>query len=138
MPRTKVHPSNRQRAAEACNHCKASKKKCTSTFPCLHCIRRGRPESCIQVKQKPPPAPDNSAGSALHGLLSTVSSRDTLHLPPPAFSPTPQVGENDNSAEFSQPQEARHRTHSRMLRNSHEEKGRYNCSSEKNCSLISF
>jgi hypothetical protein len=131
MPRPKVHPANRQRAAEACNHCKASKKKCTGTFPCLHCIRRGRPESCIRVKRKPPPALDNSTGSAPHGDLSTVSSRDTLHLLPPAFSPTPRIGREDTSAKFPQPQEARHRTHSRMLRNSHGEKGRYNAQQNK-------
>jgi hypothetical protein len=55
MPRPKVHPANSQRAAEACSHCKASKKECTGTFPCLHCIQRGHPESCVRVQRKPPP-----------------------------------------------------------------------------------
>lgn len=46
MPRPKVHPSQRQRAAEACNFCRVSKKRCSATVPCNHCTRRGIANSC--------------------------------------------------------------------------------------------
>ncbi|KAL7796727.1 hypothetical protein V8C37DRAFT_408211 [Trichoderma ceciliae] len=46
MPRPKVHPSQRQRAAEACNFCRASKKRCSATVPCTACERRGIGTSC--------------------------------------------------------------------------------------------
>ncbi|RFU78003.1 hypothetical protein TARUN_4238 [Trichoderma arundinaceum] len=47
MPRPKVHPSQRQRAAEACNFCRASKKRCSATVPCTACQRRGIGASCF-------------------------------------------------------------------------------------------
>lgn len=46
MPRPKVLPSQRQRAAEACNFCRASKKRCSATVPCTACQRRGIGDSC--------------------------------------------------------------------------------------------
>ncbi|KAH8121759.1 hypothetical protein LI328DRAFT_157949 [Trichoderma asperelloides] len=61
MPRPKVHPSQRQRAAEACNFCRASKKRCSATVPCTACQRRGIGASCFLTHQprgsrkKPPP-----------------------------------------------------------------------------------
>lgn len=46
MPRPKVHPSQRRRAAEACNFCRTSKKRCSATVPCTACQRRGIASSC--------------------------------------------------------------------------------------------
>ncbi|KPM35219.1 hypothetical protein AK830_g11353 [Neonectria ditissima] len=46
MPRPRVHPSLRQRAAEACNYCRTSKKRCSATAPCTACVRRGIEASC--------------------------------------------------------------------------------------------
>jgi hypothetical protein len=46
MPRPKVHPSQRRRAAEACNFCRMSKKRCSATVPCTACQRRGIASSC--------------------------------------------------------------------------------------------
>ncbi|KAJ6781470.1 hypothetical protein PWT90_02674 [Aphanocladium album] len=46
MPRPKVHPSQRKRAAEACNFCRMSKKKCSATVPCTACQRRGIGNTC--------------------------------------------------------------------------------------------
>ncbi|KAH7149193.1 hypothetical protein B0J13DRAFT_606369 [Dactylonectria estremocensis] len=46
MPRPRVHPSQRQRAAEACNFCRASKKRCSATVPCTACTKRGIEASC--------------------------------------------------------------------------------------------
>ncbi|KAL6876872.1 hypothetical protein J3F83DRAFT_727362 [Trichoderma novae-zelandiae] len=51
MPRPKVHPSQRQRAAEACNFCRASKKRCSATVPCTACQRRGIGDSCYLTHQ---------------------------------------------------------------------------------------
>ncbi|KAG8406526.1 hypothetical protein J3459_018689 [Metarhizium acridum] len=47
MPRPKVLPSQRRRAAEACNFCRDAKKKCSGTAPCSHCLRRGIGSQCI-------------------------------------------------------------------------------------------
>lgn len=46
MPRPKVHPSQRRRAAEACNFCRTSKKRCSATVPCTACQQRGIASSC--------------------------------------------------------------------------------------------
>jgi hypothetical protein len=46
MPRPKVLPSQRRRAAEACNFCRDAKKKCSGTAPCSHCLRRGIASQC--------------------------------------------------------------------------------------------
>ncbi|EHK21085.1 uncharacterized protein TRIVIDRAFT_153210 [Trichoderma virens Gv29-8] len=66
MPRPKVHPSQRQRAAEACNFCRASKKRCSATVPCTACQRRGIGDSCYLThrprgSRKVPPRTRNSA-----------------------------------------------------------------------------
>jgi len=46
MPRPKVRPADRQRAAKACTFCKASKKRCDANLPCLLCVQKGRAASC--------------------------------------------------------------------------------------------
>jgi hypothetical protein len=51
MPRPKVLPSQRRRAAEACNFCRESKKKCSGTAPCSHCLRRGISSQCVITLQ---------------------------------------------------------------------------------------
>ncbi|KAL7939335.1 hypothetical protein V8C35DRAFT_286358 [Trichoderma chlorosporum] len=66
MPRPKVHPSQRQRAAEACNFCRASKKRCSATVPCTACQRRGIGDSCYLThrprgSRRVPPRNRNSA-----------------------------------------------------------------------------
>ncbi|KAM0262170.1 hypothetical protein ACHAQJ_001913 [Trichoderma viride] len=65
MPRPKVHPSQRQRAAEACNFCRTSKKRCSATVPCTACQRRGIGASCYLTyrprgSRKLPPRPGAS------------------------------------------------------------------------------
>jgi hypothetical protein len=47
MPRPKVPPSQRRRAAEACNACREAKKRCTGTAPCTHCLKRGVERDCF-------------------------------------------------------------------------------------------
>lgn len=46
MPRPKVPSHQRQRAASACNYCRASKKRCSATVPCTACVRRGIADIC--------------------------------------------------------------------------------------------
>lgn len=46
MPRPRLLPSQRRRAAEACNFCRDAKKKCSGTAPCTHCLRRGIGAQC--------------------------------------------------------------------------------------------
>lgn len=47
MPRPRLDPSQRQRAAEACNLCRETKKRCSGTAPCTHCLRRGIGDTCF-------------------------------------------------------------------------------------------
>lgn len=49
MPRPKLLPSQRQRAAEACNLCREAKRRCSGTTPCAHCLRRGMASSCTMT-----------------------------------------------------------------------------------------
>lgn len=49
MPRPKLLPSQRQRAAEACNLCREAKRRCSGTTPCTHCLRRGMASSCTMT-----------------------------------------------------------------------------------------
>ncbi|KAL4782135.1 hypothetical protein BJX76DRAFT_302866 [Aspergillus varians] len=112
MPRPKVLPANRLRAPEACLACRASKKRCSGTFPCSKCIRNGRADSCVPFRRSNltsiPRQPNNA-----HRALAT----------PEAGRRTRSISSVDN-AKHSQPPPtmngspgAPHRTHSRMLRN---------------------
>lgn len=47
MPRPRVRPEERQRAAKACLPCKSSKKRCDAQQPCSNCVRRRAMSSCI-------------------------------------------------------------------------------------------
>lgn len=95
MPRPRVHPSQRQRAAEACNFCRASKKRCSATVPCTACTKRGIESSCylthkpwgsrrntdtaVSPRQNPATGPlvASSAGS------SSTQNRPIRSGPPP-------------------------------------------------------
>ncbi|RMZ81866.1 hypothetical protein DV738_g2078, partial [Chaetothyriales sp. CBS 135597] len=58
MPRPKVHPSQRRRAAEACNTCRTTKKRCSGIVPCINCIHKGKAASChIPTKTDSSPTP---------------------------------------------------------------------------------
>lgn len=60
MPRPKVDPQNRQRAAEACHACRSRKQRCSGTSPCTNCIRHSR--ECILIKRGDR-APLNAGGA---------------------------------------------------------------------------
>ncbi|KAH0489488.1 hypothetical protein TgHK011_009915 [Trichoderma gracile] len=78
MPRPKVHPSQRQRAAEACNFCRASKKRCSATVPCTACQRRGIGDSCHLTYR-----PRGSRGVPLpHTPRTRASAPEQVPVPP--------------------------------------------------------
>lgn len=78
MPRPKVHPSQRRRAAEACNFCRASKKRCSATVPCTACQRRGIGASCYLTHQPrgSRTAPPQSGSSGAGASESSPEARD--------------------------------------------------------------
>ncbi|KAF4454887.1 hypothetical protein F53441_2680 [Fusarium austroafricanum] len=47
MPRPIVPAHQRQRAAEACNLCRETKKRCSGSAPCTQCVRRGLEGQCF-------------------------------------------------------------------------------------------
>lgn len=47
MPRAIVPAHQRQRAAEACNLCRETKKRCSGSAPCTQCVRRGLDQQCF-------------------------------------------------------------------------------------------
>ncbi|KAF4986736.1 hypothetical protein FGRMN_10701 [Fusarium graminum] len=47
MPRPIVPAHQRQRAAEACNLCRETKKRCSGSAPCTQCVRRGLDQQCF-------------------------------------------------------------------------------------------
>jgi hypothetical protein len=51
MPRPAVKPQDRLRSVQACDSCKASKKRCDSKLPCLLCVRKGLVASCTYSSQ---------------------------------------------------------------------------------------
>ncbi|PNS21552.1 Regulator of drug sensitivity 2 [Sphaceloma murrayae] len=52
MPRPKVDPNKRLRAAEACTYCQSTKKRCSAIVPCSNCVRKGRAHQCTLAKGK--------------------------------------------------------------------------------------
>ncbi|RAL12945.1 uncharacterized protein BO97DRAFT_389401 [Aspergillus homomorphus CBS 101889] len=123
MPRPKVHPDNRLRAYEACLACRATKKRCSGTFPCAKCIRLGRSATCV-------PAPRSSArrpteSNSTYPSVSNTGHRDstTLSLTSSDYqiNDTPQSPSSGPTSSTHETgplsPETPHRTHPRMLRN---------------------
>ncbi|CAK7203039.1 hypothetical protein SEUCBS139899_005768 [Sporothrix eucalyptigena] len=126
MPRPKVPPSQRRRAAEACNFCRASKKRCSATVPCTACVRRGHALSC-SLTHKPRGAsgarapepvvrgPSGSSG-ATSRLVSPLSPPDVAETADVAADATePATGTGTASPLGKAP-------HPRMLLNSNGER----------------
>jgi hypothetical protein len=146
MGRPKVLPANRLRANTACTACRASKKRCSGSFPCSNCIHKGRARSCIPFKSIPdsPVRTRPSAGSNLDRNVNLNWENLTAEPQSPLISP-----HND----FADPQqehalevgprspEATHRTHARMLLNLQGERGivlTYRKQNEKILSVSNF
>lgn len=79
MPRPKVHPSQRKRAAEACSFCRMSKKKCSATAPCTACQRRGIGHTCYITNS--PRAPRSAARQSLSQLSDSSPHNPTARIP---------------------------------------------------------
>ncbi|KAL4973095.1 hypothetical protein BDW66DRAFT_168867 [Aspergillus desertorum] len=111
MPRPKVLPANRVRAPEACLACRASKKRCTGTFPCSKCIRNGRADTCIPFRRPTAastPRPSNNA----YRVISPNAGRRIRNASTTSAAGLPQLLPALNGTSG-----APHKTHSRMLRN---------------------
>lgn len=79
MPRPKVRPEDRQRAARACLICKASKKRCDAQLPCSNCVRRNKHSQCSYEDSdlmEPPPKRQHRMST------SNQSSEPAFTLPP--------------------------------------------------------
>lgn len=136
MPRPKVHPENRLRAVEACIPCKASKKKCSGSFPCAFCIQRGRADACHgrananaswhRITKSSPSSSEFRVGLCRNS--GAISSRTSI-LSQPTSSPSNCSREPEGYDPASrvppapQSPEARHKTQPRMLRNPQGERG---------------
>lgn len=91
MPRPKVLPSQRQRAFEACGACRESKKRCSGTAPCTHCLRRGLGSSCL-ISNRPRAhrrTMSGSAAAARSHLPTTTSSQTSPSNTSPSRPPHP-------------------------------------------------
>ncbi|KAL4886693.1 fungal-specific transcription factor domain-containing protein [Aspergillus karnatakaensis] len=115
MPRPKVLPANRLRAPEACLACRASKKRCSGTFPCTKCVRNGRADTCVPFRRSnasPTSRPTNNA----YGVISTPAARDVARQTRNTASVRPR-GLPQLLPAMSGTSGAPHKTHSRMLLN---------------------
>lgn len=132
MGRPKVNPENRLRANTACTKCRASKKRCSGSFPCTNCIRKGHASSCIPFKSLPESSPSSHrdptprSRSRLDTIPTWNDSNEPLETPlrPPirAGSPSDRLLQRPAAAGSRSP-EATHRTHPRMLRNLQGDRG---------------
>lgn len=144
MPRPKVPPSRRQRAPEACVACRISKKRCSGSFPCTNCLRKGLSDSCggcppprtarsstslnkASQPSLPEAVPDTSSPALASACEQAVISRPSE----PVVSPTITTQSTHRRPSSGLPglpgslsPEAPHRTHPRMLRNLQGERGR--------------
>lgn len=93
MPRPKVRPEDRQRAAKACLPCKFSKKRCDAQLPCAHCTRRNNASACTyedSVYAHRPPARRASTSTKRQSVTSNVPQSTHSHSSLPDQNRTPQ------------------------------------------------
>ncbi|KAH6672650.1 putative fungal-specific transcription factor [Plectosphaerella plurivora] len=99
MPRPKLLPSQRQRAAEACNLCREAKRRCSGTTPCAHCVRRGTASSCTMTFR---PRGSRSTGAGSDGGSTGTRRIDASRTDDPARAaarpPGPRRREDGNDA----------------------------------------
>ena len=117
MPRPKVLPANRLRAPEACLACRASKKRCSGTFPCSKCIRNGRADTCVPFRRPNNASSPRQTNDAYRALTSPDAGRRTRNTSngPRALPQLLPAVTNTSGAP--------HKTHSRMLRSRQGERG---------------
>lgn len=136
MGRPKVLPANRLRANTACTACRASKKRCSGSFPCTNCIHKGRGRSCIPFKSisNSPARPSTRSNIEQNTDWDAVSADlQTPLVSPHHVSADPPL--EQTLAAGSRSPEATHRTHPRMLRNLQGERGTVNASTKPRSKL---
>jgi hypothetical protein len=69
MPRPKVPPHRRQRVVQACNACRAVRKRCSGAAPCTLCQRRGIGRSCSIPVHAPAANPQGVVASERQGAI---------------------------------------------------------------------
>ncbi|CAH0025284.1 unnamed protein product [Clonostachys rhizophaga] len=69
MPRPKVPPHRRQRVVQACNACRAVRKRCSGAAPCTLCQRRGIGHSCSIPAHTPAANPQGVVASERAGAI---------------------------------------------------------------------
>ncbi|KAJ5371496.1 uncharacterized protein N7496_007588 [Penicillium cataractarum] len=126
MGRPKVLPANRLRANTACTACRASKKRCSGSFPCTNCVSKGRGHTCIPFKSISNTDSRNRRESTISRQplesIPTAWSEINANLQSPRSSQIQDASPSDRLIERpleagSRSPEATHRTHPRMLRN---------------------
>lgn len=120
MPRPKVLPANRLRAPEACLACRASKKRCSGTFPCSKCIRNGRADSCVPFRRSNTTCTSapRQTNNAYRAPTSPDAGRRSRNTSSAGLGSLPQLLPAMNGTSG-----APHKTHSRMLRDRKGEQG---------------
>lgn len=120
MPRPKVLPANRLRAPEACLACRASKKRCSGTFPCSKCIRNGRADSCVPFRRSNTSCTSapRQTSNAYRAPTTPDAGRRSRNTSSARLGSLPQV-----IPAMSGTSGAPHKTHSRMLRDRKGEQG---------------
>lgn len=133
MPRPIVPAHQRQRAAEACNLCRETKKRCSGSAPCTQCVRRGLESQCFityaprgsrtRARAERAAATVNSVTST--GRTSSVSNQSVQqnleteeNYRPLSPSHSQQEDDRDSQADASSA------TNPRMLLNSRGERGK--------------
>lgn len=143
MGRPKVHPANRLRANTACTTCRASKKRCSGSFPCTNCIRKGCGRTCIPFKSIPDTSPQSRPSPATQTAIEDIPawSSSSVNLHSPAASHTHDGADRliERVIETgSRSPEATHRTLPRMLRNLQGERGCSKCLKSDTIARLTF
>ncbi|KAK6615709.1 hypothetical protein H4I95_00861 [Botrytis cinerea] len=99
MPRPRVHPDKRARAARACVPCKSSKKRCDANLPCLSCVTKGRTDSCRYPPSSPLSSPSprrqRISGQSLNHVTRNVNSPTLTQIR--SGQPSPKEGNIESS-----------------------------------------
>lgn len=104
MPRPRLDPSQRQRAAEACNLCRETKKRCSGTAPCTHCLRRGIGDTCF-ISNRPRRHRSSAAAAAATGFGTRAAppgrAEKGSNIAPTLSSPMRSRAQRDRSSAVS-------------------------------------
>ncbi|KAJ4015469.1 hypothetical protein NW752_006931 [Fusarium irregulare] len=120
MPRPIVPAHQRQRAAEACNLCRETKKRCSGTAPCTQCVRRGLQTQCFITYVPRGSRTRARAERAAAERMSISSSQSVQPVEEESYRPlSPSHSQQDEEKDG---QDATAATNPRMLLNSRGER----------------